>query len=148
VRNRIVPFLLRAKQATYAGHGAEESPSRPGSHDLRYAEGPLLYLDTYLGSLRFAGEEAVWENGVALWAMNYSGRVLEPATFSGDFLKAALSAVPADAPFRGPALFQEAGYVYRCAVEGDFPWFSGREVIEKDGALLYECLFHGGSIVH
>jgi transcriptional regulator with XRE-family HTH domain len=56
----LIGFLLRAKKATYAGHGAEaESPCRPLSHHLIYAEGDFLYFDTYLGGERFAGEEAV-----------------------------------------------------------------------------------------
>ncbi len=37
----IIRFLIRAKQATYAGKGAETVPSRPGSHDLAYGEGDL-----------------------------------------------------------------------------------------------------------
>ena len=83
-RNELVAFLIRAKQKTYAGHGAEVESSRPASHDLRYEEGPLLYIDTFLGGAKFAGEEAVWHDGVPLWSMNYYGRVIgEP--FSGDF---------------------------------------------------------------
>jgi len=57
----IVEFLIRAKKATYAGKGAETDSSRPGSHDLLYAEGALKYIDTYLGNAKFAGEEALWK---------------------------------------------------------------------------------------
>jgi hypothetical protein len=32
----IIPFLCKAKKATYAGKGPEKIPSRPGSHDLQY----------------------------------------------------------------------------------------------------------------
>ena len=32
----LVDFLIRAKQATYAGKGAETVSSRVGSHDLIY----------------------------------------------------------------------------------------------------------------
>lgn len=141
----VVDFLLRAKRATYAGHGAEGDASRPASHDLAFAEGRLAYLDTYLGGERFAGEEALWEDGVPFWAMNYCGRVVAEG-FSGDFLKAALSAAPPDKPFRGPELFRDDENTYHCRVEGDAEWFSGREWIERDGAPVYECVFHGGSI--
>ena len=55
----IVSFLIRAKRATYAGKGAETTPSRTGSHDLVYRENNLMYYDTYLGGDRFAGEEAL-----------------------------------------------------------------------------------------
>ena len=92
-RTELINFLIKAKQKTYAGHGAEVAPSRPASHDLKYEEktpaGELLYIDTYLGGKDFAGEEALWRNSTPLWSMNYYGRVTgEP--FSGDFLKAAL----------------------------------------------------------
>ena len=145
-----VDFLLRAKRATYAGHGAEAAkPSRPASHDLRYAEGELAYYDTYLGGERFAGQEALWKDGVPFWAMNYCGRVLsaDPGGFSGDFLKAALAAVPREAPFRGPETYRDGPFAYFCRVEGDAEWFMGRERIEKNGALVYECMFHGGSVL-
>ena len=85
---RIVEFLIRAKQATYAGKGAETAPSRVKSHDLEYREGDFLYYDTYLGGDRFAGEEALWISGIPYWSMNYAGRVTGE-NFSGDFLKAA-----------------------------------------------------------
>ena len=54
-----IRFLIRAKKATYAGKGAEAESSRPNSHDLRYIEGPLNYIDSYLGGGKFAREEAV-----------------------------------------------------------------------------------------
>ena len=85
----IVSFLIRAKQATYAGKGAETAPSRTGSHDLVYRENNLMYYDTYLGGDRFAGEEALWISDVPYWSMNYVGRVTG-SPFSGDFLKEAL----------------------------------------------------------
>ena len=99
-----VDFLLRAKRETYAAGGDLSDPSRPNSKDLRYAEGPYVYIDTYLGDIDFIGEEAVWKDGQALWGMNYYGwmKVDEiPEGFS-KCLKGALRAVPREAPFRGP----------------------------------------------
>ena len=108
-RAELIDFLIKAKQKTYAGHGAETAPCRPASHDVRYEEktesGVLLYIDTYLGGKNFSGEEALWRDDLPLWSMNYYGRVTaEP--FSGDFLKAALYEVPADKPFRGPDILK------------------------------------------
>ena len=57
--DRELAFLLHAKKSTYAAGGKEISPSRPNSHDLRYAENDLVYIDTYLGGKRFIGEEAL-----------------------------------------------------------------------------------------
>lgn len=145
MNTELIAFLLRAKRATYAGKGAESPSSRPASHDLHYAEGELAYIDTYLGGSHFAGEEALWRSGVPIWSMNYVGRVTgEP--FSGDFLKDALRHGTADMPYRGPAEYAEGDYLYRCAVEGSFEWFSGIETITLQGRRVYECRFHGGSI--
>jgi hypothetical protein len=142
---RILSFLLRAKKSTYAAHGAEARASRPASHDLRYAEEDLQYIDTYLGGLSFAGEEAVWENGVPVWSMNYCGRVTGEG-FSGDFLKRALLLVPESLPFRGPELYEEGAMRYACDVNGDDAWFQGYEEISNTGERVYECYYHGGLI--
>ncbi len=142
---KMVTFLVKAKRNTYAAKAAEEMPSRPQSHDLRYEEGNYLYLDTYLGGELFSGEEAVWEKGVPVYAMNYSGRVLTK-DFSGDFLKAALQAVTEDFPFRGPAYFQDNDYVFTCKAGGDISWFQGYEEIFYQNQKVYECYFHGGKV--
>ncbi|MCL2426479.1 MAG: DUF5680 domain-containing protein [Oscillospiraceae bacterium] len=140
-----VSFLLRAKKATYAGKGAETEPSRPDSHDLQYIEGSMKYIDTYLGSSKFAGEEALWENDVPFWTMNYIGRVIDDG-FSGDFLKEALLLVPKEYPYRGPAQYERGDYLYKCNVKGDFHWFNGFEEIHYKSKKVYECTFHGGDI--
>lgn len=141
----IIAFLLRAKKATYAGKGPVSAPSRPQSHDLFYREGDLLYIDTYLGGERFAGEEALWIKDTPFWSMNYAGRVTGQP-FSGDFLKEALSRVPADMPYRGPERYISGDYAYECEVSGDFSWFQGYERISWQGQSIYECFFHGGVI--
>ncbi len=142
---KIVDFLIRAKRATYAGKGAETAPSRIGSHDLVYREGYLMYYDTYLGGEKFAGEEALWIAGAPAWSMNYAGRVTG-APFSGDFLKEALLHVPQDAPYRGPAHYENGDYAYTCSIEGGFDWFQGKESITYQSRPIYECYFHGGMI--
>ena len=142
---RIVAFLIRAKQATYAGKGAETASSRTASHDLVYREDDLVYYDTYLGGDRFAGEEALWISGVPCWSMNYAGRVIGE-NFSGDFLKEALLHVPEDKPYRGPQKYINGDYTYSCDTEGDSDWFQGKETIDYRGKLIYECFFHGGII--
>ena len=138
-------FLLRAKRNTYAAHGAEVPSSRPASHDLRYAEGDFLYIDTYLGGLQFSGEEAIWKASVPLWSMNYCGRVTGDG-FSGDFLKQALLRVTQDAPFRGPSEYIEGEMHYHCRADGDVCWFQGYEEITLSGRRIYECFYHGGEI--
>jgi len=140
-----IGFLIRAKQKTYAGKGAETASSRVNSHDLVYSEGEYMYYDTYIGAERFAGEEALWIDDVPFWCMNYAGRVTGE-NFSGDFLKEALLNVSHDRPYRGPEGYSTGEYSYSCTVDGDFEWFQGYETIAYKGAVIYECFFHGGSI--
>ena len=142
---QIVEFLIRAKQATYAGKGAETVSSREKSHDLVFRDGEYMYYDTYLGGDLFAGEEALWISGVPYWSMNYAGRVTGDH-FSGDFLKEALLRVPEAEPYRGPREYANGDYVYRCETEGCFDWFQGTESIDYQGEQIYECCFHGGLI--
>lgn len=141
----IKAFLLRAKKNGYAAHAPEQPPSRPSSHDIKYEEGNMLYIDTYLGGERFSGEEAVWRGGAALWAMNYSGRVTNEK-FSGEFLKEALKNVPEELPLRGPLVHRNGDYSYHCSVSGDFEWFLGYEEIFCGSEKVYECCFHGGVV--
>ena len=141
----LIPFLLRAKKATYAGKDNLVESSRIASHDYAYTEGDYHYIDTYLGGERFAGEEAVWYQGVPVWSMNYVGRTLHES-FRGDFLKEALSHVPEDIPYRGPQLFQSGDNTYHCTINGDFNWFQGYEEIFCQGVKVFECHFHGGGI--
>ena len=145
MNKKIVDFLIRAKRATYAGKGAETASCRIKSHDLVYREDDLMYYDTYLGGEKFAGEEALWIADVPYWSMNYVGRVTG-SPFSGDFLKEALHHVAEDAPYRGPAQYENGDYTYSCSVEGEFDWFQGKESIMYHGKLIYECFFHGGMI--
>ena len=141
----IIEFLIKAKRATYAGKGAETSSSREKSHDLVYQDGDYMYYDTYLGTGKFAGEEALWINKNPYWSMNYIGRVTGDG-FSGDFLKEALLHVPEDRPFRGPEQYSNGDYLYQCEVEGGFDWFQGKEIIHYKDTEIYECFFHGGLV--
>ena len=141
----LIDFLIRAKQATYAGNGAHVASCRPNSKDLSYQEGDLSYYDTYLGGSHFIGEEAVWCAEIPCWVMNYSGRLLDDS-FSFDFLKEALLHVTLEQPYRGPALYQRDSFTYKCTVNGDFTWFYGYEEIYFQERKIYECIFHGGLI--
>lgn len=143
-----IAFLIRAKQATYAGGGAEVLPSRPNSHDLRYSEGDLLYIDTYLGGYEFIGEEAVWHQSQPLWGMNYYGWMLVPEIPDGfsPFLKDTLKQLPEQSPFRGPAHWERGDFAYRCQWSGSMPLFSGEEEIRYHDDVIYRLVFHGGRI--
>ena len=141
--DELIAFRLEANVNTYAAFMNEVDATRPLSHDFRYENGRYMYHDTYVGGEKFAGEEAVWKDGSAVYAMNYMGRVLAEG-FSGNFLKEALRKADKKMPYRGPELYQSGEYTYRCKVTGDFTWFQGYEEIYQGDMKVYECVFHGG----
>ena len=141
----LIAFRLEANVNTYAAFKNEVDSTRPGTHDFRYENGKFMYHDTYVGGEKFAGEEAVWKDGVTVYAMNYMGRVLSDG-FSGNFLKEALRAADEKMPYRGPEFYQSGEYLYKCNVTGDFTWFQGYEEIYKGDVKVYECVFHGGMV--
>ncbi|MBR6880351.1 MAG: helix-turn-helix transcriptional regulator [Clostridiales bacterium] len=143
--DELISFRLEANVNTYAAFMNETDASRPASHDFRYENGRYMYHDTYVGGEEFAGEEAIWKDGMPVYAMNYMGRVLADG-FSGNFLKEALRAADKNMPYRGPEYYQSGEYTYRCNVTGDFTWFQGYEEIYQGGIKVYECVFHGGSL--
>ena len=145
VNDAVADFLVRAKRATYAGKGPQGASSRPASHDFRYTEANLLYVDTYLGASPFAGQEALWDDEVPFWAMNYVGRVTDEG-FSGDFLKDCLALATPELPYRGPRHHAVGLLTYVMSVRGDFAWFEGFEEIFFAGRPVYECRFHGGRV--
>lgn len=143
--DKLICFRMEAIKNTYAGYGTQADPCRPGSRDFHYRQGDLLYIDTYIGGEAFSGEEAVWEKGIPVWAMNYSGRTLKDS-FSGDFLKKALRDCSKEYPYRGPEYFQDGEYLYKMQATGDAGWFQGYEEIFFRADKVYECYFHGGMI--
>ena len=141
-----IKFLITAKQNTYAGNGEKSNFSRPNSVDLHYKEGDLMYIDTYLGSFDFIGEEAVWHKDKAVWGMNYYGRMLVGEVPEGfiDCLKGALREVTMEAPFRGPKEYKLGDYVYKCNWSGDISCFDGNEIVLYNDKKIYSLKFHGG----
>lgn len=140
--DKLIEFRLEANRNTYAAFSNEVSSTRFDSHDFRYEEGEYSYYDTYVGGEQFAGEEAIWKNGRAVYAMNYAGRVLGIG-FSGNFLKEALRAADKTLPFRGPEYFKSGEFIYKTTVSGDINWFQGYEEIFLGNDKVYECFYHG-----
>ena len=109
--DEIISFRLEANVNTYAAFMNETASTRLDSHDYRYEKGEFVYHDTYVGGEKFAGEEAIWKNGEAVYAMNYLGRVLDDR-FSGNFLKEALRKADYKMPYRGPEYYKSGEYTY------------------------------------
>ena len=108
--DKLIDFRLEANVNTYAAFMNETTSTRFDSHDFQYANGPFTYHDTYVGGEQFAGQEAIWQDGKAVYAMNYLGRVLGEQ-FSGNFLKEALRKADKNMPYRGPEYYQSGEYL-------------------------------------
>ena len=143
--DKLIDFRLEANRNTYAAAMNETNSTRLDSHDFRYTKGSFTYHDTYVGGEQFAGEEAIWQDGKAVYAMNYMGRVLGEQ-FSGNFLKEVLKKADKNMPYRGPEYYRSGEYLYKSKVAGDFTWFQGYEEIYYNEIKVYECYFHGGLI--
>lgn len=143
----IIEFLLEAKKNTYSIGGGKTKSSRPNSYDYEFSKDNYKYIDSYLGTHLFSGQEAVWYNNKPIWSMNYCGRVLDQEKFSGSFLKKALMNPSYDNPFRGQPIFTEGEYTYKMEYTGSFEWYVGSEKIYFKDELVYELNFHGGYIL-
>ena len=143
-------FILRAKAATYVGGGQKLLPYRLGSHDLQFFDGDWAYHDSYLGESDFIGQEAVYYQGRAVWAMNYYGRILDPIRITsaqaGAMIKASLTRLYAEGRFLGGFEYAEGELTYVDTNQGNVQFFTGREWISRQGEMVYELLYHGGLI--
>ena len=147
---RLEAFVITAKAATYAGNGKKVEPTRPGSIDLSYEDGDLLYRDSYFGTGDFIGEEVVWYRGEPIWAMNYYGYILVPEELSpeenGKVIKESLTALYSEGRFLSGFKHQTSLGIYIDTNVGDVSNFHGLEWTERGGQRLYELRYHGGLI--
>jgi hypothetical protein len=143
-------FIVRAKATTYTGDGFTLLPYRLDSHDFQYVDEDWAYHDSYVGLTDFSGQEVVYYQRRAVWAMSYYGRILRPDAISGvdagRVIKASLSAMYHQGRFLGGFRHVSEPYVYIDTSEGDVTWFQGRERIEADEKIAYELVYHGGLI--
>ena len=145
-------FIIIAKANSYVAGGAFMPPCRTGSHDIGYERGGWRYLDSYFGGTDFAGQEVVWFAGVAIWAMNYFGRIVEPdlidAARAGRVIKDALTHMYVDQMrFLGGLDFDHAFGHYTDQSSGTFECFSGEERILVGDRIAYRLDYRGGLIV-
>ena len=141
-------FLMKAKKHSYAsGHAAEVLAD--GCHEFTFQEGEFLYRDRYFGENPFVGEEVVWQNGKAVWAMNFYGGVMSAAAPEGEvyaFLQKAMRQLRPERPFRGPEAFTDGAYEYRDESQGALDAFVGAERIFYQGQDVYRLHYHGGRV--
>lgn len=152
-RELFVAFLIAAKQHTYAaqgGAGAAVTPLLPGSRQLEYRDGRLLYRDVYFGGDYFAGQETVYYDISPVWSMVYAGGALKNIHSAVEtshvyaFLQVALHQAPAEHPYRGPAVWEQGDLVYSSEIHGDLERFWGMEAISHQGVAVYQLHYSGG----
>lgn len=148
---QLAEFLVQAKRATYAAQGdsASVTPLLPGSRQLEYRLGDVLYRDIYYGMAYFVGQETVYENGQPIWAMSYAGGMTDAnvdVSSTYQFLQFALRQVEAASPFRGPGLIRGDGLQYTSQTTGTLENFWGVERISRNRGIVYELRYHGGRL--
>lgn len=143
-------FLIKAKINTYASNGENgEKELEDGSKELIYENDNWKYRDRYFGFNSFIGEEIVFEDGKAIWGMNYSGKIISDKIDSKQiyqFLKEALQLVNNENPFRGPINFQKIDWIYKNEINGTINDFNGKESIYFLQEKVYELIYNGGFI--
>lgn len=143
-------FLIAAKTGTYASNGeANEQKLPDGSLELTYGAGEFSYRDRYYGFDPFVGQEIVFQDGKAIWSMNYYGHTVDkkyPAAQVYAFLQKAMRQVTLERPFRGPSTFEEGNFTYNDESSGTLESFSGVERILFNGHKVYQLKYHGGTI--
>ena len=103
-----------------------------------------------VGGVDFIGEEVIYYKGEPVWAMNYYGRILEPGMISaaeaGQIIKQSLTEMYKEGRFLGGFLHDTGNGVYHDTSEGDVTSFTGKEWITRQGAIVYDLVYHGGLI--
>jgi hypothetical protein len=140
---RIRYLLTQCKTPNISSQGDEATvtPFLPGSRQLEYQEGALLYRDIYFGGAFFVGQETVYEASAPVWAMCYAGGVITSDVSPSEvyaFLQAALRQLTAERPYRGPSQWHEGVFVCTDDSEGDIEWFWGTETITHRGQSVYQ----------
>jgi Domain of unknown function (DUF5680) len=148
--DKLHTFIVTAKTRTYAGSGTASLSYRPRSHDLQFHEGDFSYLDSYFGGTDFIGQEVVYVQGQAVWAMNYYGRILEPdlinSSEAGKIIKESLTELYKLERFLGGFEHSTSLGTYTDTNEGTVASFAGREWITRATTKVYELFYHGGLI--
>jgi hypothetical protein len=146
-------FLVEAKRlAQPAATTAALNSILPGVVHLEYSRGLYTYRNVYYGFERFSGQETVHYDNRPVWGMGYNGGLithymwdLQPQWIYA-VLRAALSQVSEELPFRGPLTYEYYGFEYVNHPLGHLAEFLGEETIKYRESLVYHLWYVGGFI--
>lgn len=143
-------FLIRAKTSTYArGDQALKVKELDRSTTLTYTEWEWIYHDNYFWGEPYGGREVVSYEWKPVWIMVYYGWIEDWVDTIWEvytILQWALRHIPETAPYRWPLSYTEWGYHYFNNYSGGLERFSWREIIVKDGVIVYQAQYMGGSV--
>ena len=147
----IAEFLIAALSNSYANEKVEETNPFPKLKLIKFEDWAWRYVDQYVGGEPFQGIEIVWYKNVPVWSMTYRGYYAGKGDYELflKFLKAALRAMPRDAPYRGPKVFDSAefsGWKYENKWNGKIKEFKGKEKILFNNKKVYEAEYQGGVV--
>ena len=146
-------FLVEAKRSAQpAPNSAALQSVLPGGVQLTYSRGLYTYRNTFCGFERYSGHETVHYDNRAVWGMGYTGGLmthymwdLQPQWVYA-VLRAALSLVSVELPFRGPLKYEYYGFEYNNHPLGHLAEFIGEETIKYRESLVYHLWYVGGFI--
>ena len=143
-------FLVEANEAGYAaGESAKITKEADGSKTIVYERDDWRYHDNYFGGEPYGGREVVFFENKPVWMMVYYGWVAkgvpDPSAVYAP-LQAALRAMPADHPFRGPEKHESGGFSYSNKWVGEVDRFEGEECICQGEILVYQAGYMGGLV--
>ena len=151
---KLQEFLFDANKNGYAGDVKEIKPQRPGFKEMEYRKGNWYFRDSYSGFFMAPGQEVVYFKNNPIWAMSYSGGMIDGFRENQDFaiktfqfLKKTLLKMNPENPFRGPENFSEKDWEYKSQLMGDVVDFAGNEQIFYQGKLVFSQNFMGGLII-
>ncbi len=142
-------FLIKFNEAGYAsGNENAWTKELDSSTSIRYKNGEFEAHDNFFGGEPYGGREVVFFDNKPYWLMVYYGFVMENIDKNEIYkvLRNALMNQPKDFPVRGPKEIELDAMVYRNEWSGDLEKFSGKEVILKDGKIVYEANYMGGLV--
>lgn len=142
-------FLVEANKSGYAsGEENKWKKGDDGSTTIAFESGEWRMHDNYFGGEPYGGREVIFHNNEPFWIMVYYGRVKEgvPANSIYPFLQKALSQMPAEHPYRGPAKLEEGNLRYENQWTVELDNFSGKEAIYLSDEEVYRAKYIGGLV--
>lgn len=142
-------FLAESNAAGYAeGDSKKWIKEKDLSTTIPFESGDFKSHDNFFGGEPYGGRTVVFYKDNPVWIMVYYGWVEEGQETDPVYkiLRGALKQMPQEAPFRGPAKYQEGEFTYTNTWNGDVERFEGEEKITQGEKLIYQANYRGGLV--